>query len=130
MKVYVFLGYFPDRESATAYTEPSYEPYPDADASDAEHDAREERNPIYPMRKDLDCYMDSDFIETITDGDMHAYLGSMLKESSQADSFKERLEKPNACMVLIFEEAIRGEELSFRDTEKLSYLGAFESSLK
>lgn len=64
--VHIFIGEFDNREVATTYTQGYWEHEPDGTATDEELNKWEERNPIWQMRDDLNCYMDSDFIETIT----------------------------------------------------------------
>lgn len=81
------------------------------------------------MESDLNCYLDSDFIETITDRDKTSYLKSMLNDPGEIESFVNELEEENSVLVLIFESAINSDSFEFNDTPKLKYKGEFESTL-
>ena len=130
MKIHVFIGKFLNRELALKYTEPFWEPEPNENVSDEEYNEWEDRNPIFEMANDLDCFLDSDFIETITDSNKTEYLKSMLEVPSKINATESELNSEKSVLVLIFEKAINSEDFSFGDTPKLKYKGVFESILK
>lgn len=128
MSVHVFLGQFKSREEAILYTEPRWEPEPDESVSDEEYSAWEDQNPNWQMRSDLDCYLDSDFIETI-DGNKFEYLQGIVKDSSVIEKYKDELNQTDSILVLIFDQAIDFQKSEFKSTPKLKYIGYYESSV-
>ena len=128
MKVHVFLGEFKNREDATSYTESYWEPEPDETVSDEEYELWENNNPKWKMESDLNCYLDGDFIETITDKDKFDYLCGILEDPENVKHLKSELE--SKTLILIFENAIDSENAELKSTEKIEYKGVFESTLK
>ena len=130
MKIYVFAGEFKDRTEACVYSEPQWEPEPDDSVSDEEYLAWENRNPVHKLKDNLDTYLDSDFIETVTlDYD---YLSSLNISYKDIEKIRETISPKFNYMVLVFEDALGGLELnsSPTSTEFLHYCGRYEFSWK
>lgn len=128
MNVHVFIGKFTSREEAILYTEPCWETEPDDSVSDEEYSAWEDRNPTWQMRSDLDCYLDSDFIETI-DGNKFEYLQSVVKDSKGLAVYEDELKQTDSILVLIFDQAIDFQKSEIKSTPKLKYIGYYESTI-
>jgi hypothetical protein len=120
--VHVFAGRFKDEEEASTYTEARWHPERDESVSDEEYAAWEARNPHWRLRSDLDGYLDSDFIETITGPERYSYLEKLLV--TRGDLARIMAVDPEAnTRVLIFQEALGGFEVEMKSTERLSYCG-------
>ena len=132
MKVHVFKGNFEDITKAANYTEPQWEPEPEKGTTDEEYILWEERNPRFEMQADLNCHLDSDFIETIPSHktDVVRYLKSMVKNPLEVEPIINEFEDKETVLILIFEDAISGNEKQFDDTKKMKYLGEYESTLR
>ncbi|WP_035337466.1 hypothetical protein [Dokdonia sp. PRO95] len=128
MKVHVFLGEFKTRKDATSYTESYWEPEPDESVSDRDYEIWENSNPKWKMKSDLNCYLDGDFIETITEGNKFEYLCGMIQNPESIKHLKTELNKK--VLVLIFEKGINSQKSKLKSTEVLEYIGVFESTLK
>ncbi|EWH09373.1 hypothetical protein KLA_17294 [Cellulophaga geojensis KL-A] len=128
MKVHVFLGEFNSRKEATSYTESYWEPEPDETASDEEYALWENNNPKWKMESDLKCYLDGDFIETITDENKFEYLCGMIENSEDIKHLKTELKGKE--LILIFEKAINSENAELKSTDRIEYKGVYESTLK
>lgn len=63
--IHVFTALFATNDGASAFGHPHWEPDPSQDASDEEYTAWEDRNPIWPMKSELGCSIDNDFVEII-----------------------------------------------------------------
>ena len=126
--VHVFLGNFNSIEEALNYTEAQWEPEPDDSASDQEYSDWEERNPVWPMKKDLTVYLDSDFIETIDNEDRYEYLEKMLVDKKDINKIK-NTNLDSKILVLIFKEALGGFSVKLRSTQFLHYCGEFDCLL-
>ena len=127
MKVHVFLGEFNSRKDATSYTESYWEPAPDETASEEECAIWENNNPKWKMESDLNCYLDGDFIETITDN-KYQYLCGMIENPENVKHLEKELEKME--LILIFEQAINSKNAELKSTDRIEYKGVFESTLK
>ena len=91
MKVHVFLGEFKTRKDATSYTESYWEPEPDESVSDRDYEIWENSNPKWKMKSDLNCYLDGDFIETITEDNKFEYLCGMIQNPESIKHLKTEL---------------------------------------
>ncbi|AWH74940.1 hypothetical protein DCS32_12425 [Dokdonia sp. Dokd-P16] len=127
MKVHVFLGEFETRKDATSYTESYWETEPNEAVSDRDYEIWENSNPKWKMKSDLNCYLDGDFIETITEGDKFEYLCGMIQNPKNVRHLKSELDKK--ALILIFEKAIDSNKSKLKSTEILEYKGVFESTL-
>ena len=128
--VFVFSGQFASIEEACLYSEPQWEPEPDENASDEAYAAWEDRNPTHQLKRNINHYLDNDFIETIGDiSEMsrHQYLRSMLKNKSDIDEIKAVEPANSSIFVLVFREAFDGFELKEPpiSTEELTYCGEY-----
>lgn len=112
------------------YAHPYWEPEPDDSATDEEYNAWEDRNPIWGLCEDLDCYLDSDFVEYLGDeeGNFWEYLAGYVTDDRDLDKIREALV---ACreFVLIFDSALGGFDANLRETEGALYAGEFACSL-
>ena len=127
MKMYVFAGEVTDRADACLYSEPQWEPEPDDSVSDEEYFAWEARNPVHKLKENIDSYLDSDFIETVTiDCD---YLSSLNISNKDIEILSEALLPNFNYMVLVFEDALGGAELNSppSSSDVLHYCGCYES---
>jgi hypothetical protein len=126
--VHVFSGRFASNEEALAYTEARWEDEPDESVSDEEYEAWEARHPVWPMRTDLDAYLDSDFIETVTGSDRDGYLGKILVNPDDLQLITSA--SPDAdTLILIFKEALGGFEATMKSTPRMTYCGEFHCDL-
>ena len=80
------------------------------------------------MESDLNCYLDGDFIETITDDNEFQYLCGMIENPKNVKHLKTELDKKE--LILIFEKAINSKNAEFKSTDRIEYKGFFESTLK
>jgi hypothetical protein len=117
--VHIFVGDFPTRDAATAYSE---EQWP----------AGGDEEPTWALLDDQpSCeYLDADFIETLHpgDGQQHAsYLGTMLS-SGDLETIMESISN-DATVVLVFAQALGGFEGSFQSTKVLRFLGTFDAEI-
>lgn len=129
-KVHVF-GIKPGTKGEDlGYAYPHWEPEPGEDASDDEYHAWEDRNPLWGLRQDLGCYLDSDFVEYFgnEDCDIWEYLSTYVKDSGDIRKIREHL---IACrdLVLIFDSALGGHDVELAETEGALYAGEFDCSL-
>jgi hypothetical protein len=127
--VHVFTGEFETHESACAYTQEQWEDEPEADATDEEYAAWEERNPTWLMKDDLGVYLDSDFIETIFGDGRYEYLGEMLAEPDTLQTIRSIAREQCNTLVLIFSTALGGFDAEMKSTSKLQYCGQFACRL-
>ncbi len=125
MKVHIFIGYFNTREEATRYSEPYWEPEPEETVSDEEYTLWENSNPKWKMATDLNCLLDSDFIETITDNKFE-YLSHIIKEPKYIETLKYELNSKNSTLILIFDNAISKNKKLY-STNVVKYFGCFKS---
>jgi len=123
--VHVFVGEFPTRADACEYTEAQWEPEPDENSSAEEYAAWDERNPSWALRKDLDIYLDSDFIETIDGDERYSYLESLLEEKGSISEIRDKAPEGANIVVLVFVEALGGHSAEVTSTEKLTYCGEY-----
>ena len=128
MEVHVFLGVFKNRKDATSYTESYQAPESDETVSEEEYAIWENNNPKWKMESDLNCYLDGDFIETITDDNEFQYLCGMIENPKNVKHLKTELDKKE--LILIFEKAINSKNAEFKSTDRIEYKGFFESTLK
>ena len=99
MKVHVFLGEFKSRKDAISYTETCWEPEPDETVSEEEYSLWENNNPKWEMKSDLNCYLDGDFIETITDENKFEYLCGMIENPENVKHLKHELENKELIII-------------------------------
>lgn len=127
--VHIFVGEFENREDATCYTQGKWEPEPDDSATDEEYNEWEERNPIWQMRDDLNCYLDSDFIETITDEFKLEYFNGLVKNESTTSQYSELLSSQKSALILIFDLALHESEknIEMKSTDRMKYIGKYST---
>jgi hypothetical protein len=125
--VHIFIGRFENRKDATSYTEGQWEPEPDSTVTDEEYNKWEERNPRWKMRDDLNCYIDSDFIETITDEIKLKYFESLVEDNRLAKQYSKLLSIEESALILIFDLALDESEknIEMKSTDKMEYIGRF-----
>ena len=129
--VHIFIGEFENRDDAISYTQGRWEPEPDESATDEEYSKWEERNPIWKMRDDLNCHLDSDFIETITDEIKLKYFSSLVKNDSLASQYSKLLNSEKSALILIFDLALHESEkdIEMKSTENMEYIGKFPTEI-
>lgn len=125
LTLHVFVGAFPDHETACLYSEEQWVPEPGADASDEEYTAWEDANPTWAMGDELDAHLDSDFIETITGDDRFDYLATELVDRSVAERLREQYAATTSTLVLIGSNALDGRPANFASTSVLTYCGEY-----
>ncbi|WP_130537522.1 hypothetical protein [Thiomicrorhabdus indica] len=125
MFVYVFSGEFENIEAACLYSQPQWEPEPDESVSDEEYAAWEDRNPSHELLKNIDSYLDEDFIETV-DLDFQ-YLSNIGVAASDIAHIKENVGGANV-FVLIYGQALGGFPLKETpvSNSSLTYCGQFK----
>lgn len=128
MNVHVFIGNFNTPEEALLYTTPQWEPEPDDSVSDEAYSEWENNNPKWKMETDLNCTLDEDFIETITE-DQFNYLNSIVQQPERIKKWETKLASSKAILVLIFEQAISLQNEPLKSTETIQYIGCFESTI-
>jgi len=126
--VYVFSGRFENIEAACLYSQPQWEPEPDESASDEEYVAWEDRNPSHELLKNIDSYLDEDFIETV-DFDLN-YLSIIGVSASDIDHIKENSGGANV-LVLVYEQALGGFPLKETpvSNSSLTYCGQYQCKI-
>jgi len=127
--IYVFTAHFATNDEASAFGHPHWEPEPGQDASDEEYSAWEDRNPIWPLRSELGCSIDSDFVEIIWNSGKEPdweYLLSRL-DLKQVNMIRSQTGTTNT-LVLIDQTAIGNEPTEFRSTARLTYHGRHKAS--
>jgi hypothetical protein len=127
--VFIYFGSFPSVDQALSYTQGCWEPDPPDSVSDAEYEAWEDRNPVWPLREELDVYLDSDFIETIVEPDWQSYLKSLIRDPDQLHTIMERCPENTNCLVLIYEAALGGYDSVMKSTSKLTLIGKYPCTL-
>ena len=127
--VYVFSGKFENIEAACLYSQPQWEPEPDESVSDEEYAAWEDRNPSHELLKNIDSYLDEDFIETV-DLDFQ-YLSNIGVSASDIAHIKENIGGANV-LVLVYEQALGGLPLKEEpvSNSSLNYCGQFKFQFK
>lgn len=128
-KVHIFVGRFPDIETAELYTQEQWEPEPDESVSDEVYQAWEDGNPKWQMSADLDAYLDSDFIETLPSEGVIEYLKTMISGDAVDSKIAEKIESPDDVVVLIFQQALYESSEKLGSTPRLQYLGEFPCTL-
>jgi len=125
--VYVFCGKFETIEQARLYSEQCWEPEPDESASEEEYSLWEDRNPTHELKKNIDSYLDGDFIETV---DMDVKYLSNYVSKEGVEEINKYLSDEN-ILVLVFEDALGGFPLKREpvSTEQLTYCGKYTSRL-
>lgn len=126
MQLHVFGGSFRDLDAARLYTEPQWEPEPDDSVSDDEYSAWEDRNPIWELRSELGCYLNSDFIETIFGDRRLEYLSSLLKDKQDVEQIQSQLDTSTNVLVLLFPGTLGGFPATMKSTSRLRYCGEFD----
>ncbi|MPW31482.1 hypothetical protein F9L16_21135 [Agarivorans sp. B2Z047] len=127
-KIYVFSGTFSCIEEACLYSQPQWEPEPDESVSDDEYEKWEDSNPSHQLEKNIDSYLDEDFIETVDLN--YEYLKSFKLSESDMDKVKEKSAGDN-IFVLVFEDALGGFRLENepKSTSQLNFCGAYKCVL-
>jgi len=129
-KIYVFSGKFPSNQAAREYALPQWLPEPDESATDEEYKEWEENNPSRQLKRNIDSYLDEDFIEIIDNSSMdrHDYLSAYLIDKNDINTVKAKEPEGANNFVLIFEESLDGFELKKEpvSTDELSYCGVFD----
>jgi hypothetical protein len=128
-RVHVFVGGFAGPEEACAYTEAQWEAEPGDEVSDEEYAAWEDRNPVWPLRYDLGCYLDSDFLETIVSDDRYTYLGNMLLDKSDLERIVQVADDRDNSLVLVFQQALGEFDCKMKSTSCLKYCGEYARRL-
>lgn len=127
--IHVFTALFATNNEALAFGHPHWEPEPAQDVSDEEYMAWEDRNPIWPMKSELGCSIDSDFVEIIWKSGEEPdweYLVSRL-DLTQVATIKLQTETANT-LVLIDHKAVGGEPPELRSTGRLTYHGRHKAA--
>lgn len=125
MTVHVFVGAFPTLEAALQYSQAQWQPAPDAGCSEEAYRAWEDGNPLWPMRDELDAYLDSDFIETIGGEDRFQYLSTVIADQASIDNLQARHAATTNVLVLIFSDALDGFPATLQSTSQLTYCGEY-----
>ena len=126
MNVHIFIGEFNDRQEALSYTQEYWHPEPADSVSDKEYEEWENNNPKWLMRDDLNCFLDADFIETITDANKFSYLKSIVKEPEKVKNLESNLQSTKSTLILIFDKAIGTENVKMKSTNRIDYKGEFK----
>lgn len=123
-KVFVFCGKFKNRAEACSYSEPQWEPEPAGSTSDEEYERWEERNPIKKLQRNIDSYLDEDFIETVELD--FGYLSSINISDTDLAKIKTQVNEEN-FLVLVYKQALGGFRLEKEpvSTDQLKYCGHF-----
>lgn len=123
LTVHVFVGAFADHETACLYSEEQWPPEPGPDATDEARSAWEDAGPTWAMGDELDAYLDSDFIETISGDDRFDYLATELADPRAAERLREEYAAMTTTLVLIGSNALDGRPANFASTSVLTYCG-------
>jgi len=81
------------------------------------------------MRDDLNCYLDSDFIETITDEFKLEYFNGLVKNESTTSQYSELLSSQKSALILIFDLALHESEknIEMKSTDRMKYIGKYST---
>ncbi|WP_034619676.1 hypothetical protein [Chitinibacter tainanensis] len=133
---HLFAGTFKNEKDAQKFAFEHWEPEPSADTCDSDYEAWERRNPIWPLKQELGFYMDSDFVELVTD---LSYLNDLIQSESEKSILAKCLSEKYSHYIIIGSEAIYGDrraplnDKQLREpvsTESLVYLGKFNSKIQ
>lgn len=127
--IHVFTALFATHDEAVGFGRPQWEPEPGDEASDEEYSAWEDRNPVWPLKAELGCFIDGDFVEVIWkngDNPDWLYLASRLNRT-QVATIQGQTKVANT-LILIDQTAIGGSPLKFAHGSKLTYHGAHKPS--
>ena len=127
--VHVFTGQFSSRKEACLYSEETWEPEPDESVSDKEYEDWENRNPTWPLREELGCYLTANFIETIAGHERFSYLEAMLVDKQDIEEINLKSSEHSNILILIFKDALGGFKSSMKSTPSLTYCGEFKVNL-
>ena len=131
--VHIFVGSFDTVDSARAYSMPQWQPEPSESASDDEYSRWEDNNPVWRFRDDQTglVELDSDFVELVFGVRWPSYLSSLVaKVNPCLQSTLDAGFNSANCLVVVFEQALRGHLSSLCSTPKLRYLGAHPAILR
>ena len=123
--VHVFSGIFESRGEALLYSEGQWEPEPSIDASELEFDTWEARNPMWQLKRELDVYLNADFVGTIHGVHLFSYLAELLVDATEVDAIRTSAALEANTMILIFDQALRGFRVRLSSTSRLDYLGEY-----
>jgi hypothetical protein len=125
------IASFETEGQALAYSQPHWEPEPGEKASDEEYQAWEDRNPLWPMKRELGgAYLDEDFIETIwaiddgLTGPDWKYLSGRL-EAADVEACKAIAPSRGSTLILIDEQASDGLDFKPSSTPAMIYCGTY-----
>ncbi|MFZ6798964.1 hypothetical protein [Undibacterium sp. Di24W] len=107
------------------YSEAQWEPEPSADASELEFDTWEARNPMWQLKRELDVYLDADFVETIHGAHLFSYLSELLVDATEVDAIWTSATLEANTVLLIFDQALGGFPVRLSSTSRLDYVGEF-----
>lgn len=127
-KVYIFSGIFNTIEEACLYSEPQWEPEPKETSSDEEYEIWEDSNPTLQLKRNIDSYLDADFIETVHL--RYEYLVSLKIPAFDIDDVREKSAGDN-FLVLVYEDALGGFALKKepQSSTQLTYCGVYKCVL-
>lgn len=122
--VHVFVGSFPDRRAATAYTGDRRGGGPDAPPSGRPDPGAEPGRSS--LRDDLrSARLDPRYVQTIHGPERWDYLAGLLVDEDAIDRIRAMTGSNDNVLVLVLEEAFRGEAVALRSTPVLTYCGAW-----
>ncbi len=125
------FGVIPDSPGeAFGYAYPQWEESLPDDASVDEHNAWDDRNPIWGLRDDLGCYLDCDFIECFDDfgsTERLKYVATQLADPTDVEKIESRIGKCKT-IILLHENALGGFKSAkkMRSTDSVVYCGKFK----
>ena len=130
-KLHVFIASFETEGQALTYSQPHWKPEPSEEASDEEYQAWEDRNPLWPMKRELgDAELDEDFIETIwavddgLTGPDWKYLSGRL-ETADVEACKAIALSRGSALILIDELGLGGLDFKPSSTSTITYCGSY-----
>ena len=129
--LHIFCGFFDNDAEADEYIYEQWVPEPQG-VTDDEYANWENNNPTWQLEKDLEFFMDSDFVE-------HAYDPSYIENLIQSESEKEEFLNsiPTECkpvFIVVIKDGIWGDRRNPKENtnirspennEKLKYLGRY-----
>jgi hypothetical protein len=132
--IHIFCGFFANGKEADEFISQQWLPEPQG-VSDAEYANWENNNPTWALEKDLEFFMDSDFVETAYDV---PYIQTLIESESEKEKFLKSIPTEGSpAFIIVSKDGIWGDRRNPKDrnnirppedTEKLIYLGRYNWS--
>jgi hypothetical protein len=129
--LHIFCGFFDNGTAADEYISQQWIPEPQG-VTDEEYANWENNNPTWQLEKDLEFFMDPDFVEPAYDT---SYIQTMIQSESEKEKFLNSIpSEGRPVFIIVSKDGIWGDRRNPKDrtnirspenTEKLKYLGRY-----